>query len=90
MVAARSRRSFQAEQCKRQYTNSRLDGSIDPPTKRDLPAGFDARNRLLTVAQAAEICQLSKRQLHRLIHDGRIPVLRFGRAIRIRPTDLGL
>ena len=46
--------------------------------------------RLLTAAQAAELCQISERQLRRMIHDGRIRVLRFGRSVRIRPADLGL
>jgi excisionase family DNA binding protein len=53
-------------------------------------AGSEASNRLLTVAQAAELCQISERQLHRMIRDGRIRVLRFGRSVRIRPADLGL
>ena len=46
--------------------------------------------RLLTVAQAAEACQVSQRQIRRMIRDGRIQVRRFGRSVRIRPADLGL
>jgi len=46
--------------------------------------------RLLTVAQAAEACQVSQRQIRRMIRDGRIKVRRFGRSVRIRPADLGL
>lgn len=44
----------------------------------------------LTVAQAAEACQVSQRQIRRMIRDGRIKVRRFGRSVRIRPADLGL
>jgi excisionase family DNA binding protein len=47
-------------------------------------------NRLLTVKEAAEWCQVSERQLRRLIKVGALPVKRFGKAIRIRPRDLGL
>jgi excisionase family DNA binding protein len=66
-----------------------LDGATGPGD-RDLPGGFDAGDRLLTVAQAADICQISERQIHRMIRDGRMPVLRFGRSVRIRPKDLGI
>ena len=47
-------------------------------------------SHLLTVAQAAEACQVSQRQIRRMIRDGRIQVRRFGRSVRIRPADLGL
>jgi excisionase family DNA binding protein len=41
--------------------------------------------RLLTVDQLAEIWQLHPRTIRRMIADGRIPVQRFGRAVRIHP-----
>jgi excisionase family DNA binding protein len=74
--------------------SNRRDGrrlhDVDVVPDRDIVASFDASNRLLTVAQAADACQISERQMRRIIRDGRISVLRFGRAIRIRPIDLGL
>lgn len=42
-------------------------------------------NRLLTVNEVAEVCHLSGRQIRRLIADSRLPVVRLGRAVRIRP-----
>jgi excisionase family DNA binding protein len=41
--------------------------------------------RLVTVAEAGELLRLSERQIRRMIADGRIPVVRLGRAVRIRP-----
>jgi excisionase family DNA binding protein len=41
--------------------------------------------RLVTVAEVGELLRLSERQIRRMIADGRIPVVRLGRAIRIRP-----
>jgi hypothetical protein len=61
----------------------------DPPDPK-APAAPEASWRLLPVSQAVQICQISERQPHRIGHDGRIPVLRFGRSVRIRPADLGL
>jgi excisionase family DNA binding protein len=39
--------------------------------------------RLLTVDQLAELWQVSPRTIRRMIADGRLPVIRLGRAIRI-------
>jgi len=44
--------------------------------------------RLLTVPEAAELLQLSIRQIRRLIDDGRLPAIRLGRAVRLRPEAL--
>jgi excisionase family DNA binding protein len=52
--------------------------------------GTTADDHLLTVKQASEKCQVSERQLRRMIKTGALPVIRFGKAIRIRPRDLGL
>jgi excisionase family DNA binding protein len=51
---------------------------------------IDRHVRLLTVNQAAERCQLSVRQLRRMIKKGELPVVRFGKAVRIHPRHLGL
>jgi excisionase family DNA binding protein len=39
--------------------------------------------RLLTVYQIAELWQVSERTVRRMIADDRLPVRRFGRAVRI-------
>lgn len=44
--------------------------------------------RLATVPEAAELLQVSVRQLRRLIADGRLPAARVGRAVRLRPEAL--
>lgn len=44
--------------------------------------------RLLTVPEAAELLQLSVRQLRRLIADGRLHPTRVGRTVRLRPEAL--
>ena len=46
--------------------------------------------QLLTVKEAAALCQISERQLRRLIKNGDLPVKRFGKAVRIHPKALGL
>jgi excisionase family DNA binding protein len=89
-MVSRRRGLIKADQQKRRNPNSPFDGATAPAPDQDLPTGFDGGTRLLTVSQAAEICQISERQLHRMIRDGRIPVLRFGRSVRIRPADLGI
>jgi excisionase family DNA binding protein len=43
---------------------------------------------LLTVPEVAELLRLSPRSVRRLIADGRLPVVRLGHAIRIRPQDV--
>jgi excisionase family DNA binding protein len=45
--------------------------------------------RLLTVKEVAEILQLSRRTVWRMIHDERLSVVRIGRAIRVQPAVLG-
>ena len=41
--------------------------------------------RLLTVAEAAKILNVSLRTVRRLISDGRLAVVRIGRLVRVRP-----
>jgi excisionase family DNA binding protein len=43
---------------------------------------------LLTVQQVAENWQVSQRMIRRMIADGRLPVIRLGRAVRI-PANAG-
>ena len=89
MNAPPSRRSLKIDARKRRDDSSRLGEPTGLGPGRDPPAGFDTSNHLLTVAQAAA-CQISQRQIRRMIGAGDIPVLRFGRSIRIRPKDLGI
>ena len=44
--------------------------------------------QLLTVSEVAQRLRLSERQIRRMIADGRIPVVRLGRAVRIREETL--
>ena len=60
------------------------------PTNQNPEASIGTDVQLLTVKEGAARCQISVRQLHRLIKAGKIPVKRFGRSIRIHPKDLGL
>ncbi len=46
--------------------------------------------RPYTVAQVADICQVSERTVHRWIAAGHLPVTRLGRLIRVNPRDLEL
>ena len=43
---------------------------------------------LLTIPQAAAQLTVSVRTLRRWIDDGRLPVVTFGRLVRLRPADL--
>jgi excisionase family DNA binding protein len=54
-----------------------------PPESR---GGVDP---LLTVADVAKILRLSVRSVRRLIAENQVPVIRIGRAVRVRPEDLG-
>ena len=44
--------------------------------------------RLLTVAEVADLLKISRRHVRRLIADGRLHVIRLGRAVRIRPESV--
>ena len=43
---------------------------------------------LLLVADVADRLRISEREVRRWIAAGHLPVVRFGRAVRIRPDDL--
>ena len=43
---------------------------------------------LLTVEEAAALIAMSPRYVRRLVAERRIPVCRFGRAVRLNPNDL--
>ncbi len=45
-------------------------------------------SRFLTVNDVAEMLQLSSRTVRRMIADGRLPVIRVGRAVRVHPAAL--
>ena len=45
-------------------------------------------SRLLTVADVAEILQVSPRTVRRIIAAERLPVIRLGRAVRVHPAAL--
>ena len=55
-----------------------VSGTSSPPPTSSL-------RPLLKVAKVAEILNLHPRQVRRMIDDGRLPVVRLGHAIRIRP-----
>ena len=60
-----------------------LPGTIEPTPvcADDLPA-------LLLVADVSTRLRISEREVRRWIAEGHLPVVRFGRAVRIRPADL--
>ena len=43
---------------------------------------------LLTYRQAAEVLGVTDRTVWALVDSGRLPAVRFGRSVRIDPTDL--
>ena len=55
------------------------------PEKRIHSRSNDAQRleQLLTVDQLAELWQVSPRTVRRMIADGRLPIVRLGRAVRI-------
>jgi excisionase family DNA binding protein len=53
---------------------------------RELPS--ISRARLLTAAEVAETLRISLRSVRRLIKDGKLPIVRVGRLVRIRPEAL--
>jgi len=44
--------------------------------------------RLLTYREAGKILGVSERTVWQLVHDGKLPAVRFGRTVRIDPADL--
>jgi len=55
-----------------------VSGTSSPPPTNSL-------RPLLTVGDVAGILNLHPRSIRRLIADGRLPVVRVGRAVRVRP-----
>lgn len=45
-------------------------------------------DRLLTYREAARLLGITDRTVWSLVHDGALPVVRFGRNVRIDPVDL--
>jgi excisionase family DNA binding protein len=56
-----------------------MPASTLPPTRL---------GRLLTAKEAATHLSLSLRSIRRMIADGRLPIVRIGRSVRIRPEML--
>jgi excisionase family DNA binding protein len=48
----------------------------------------DQQKLLVTAKQAAASLAISERTLWQLTHEGRLPVVRFGRTVRYDPDDL--
>jgi len=44
--------------------------------------------RLLDVDETADLLRLSPRQVRRMIADGRLEAIKFGRAVRLRPEAI--
>jgi excisionase family DNA binding protein len=57
-----------------------------PKNKKQVPAD----EALLTVSQVAENWRVSQRTVRRMIADGRLPVVRLGRAVRIPTKAMSL
>ena len=51
-------------------------------------AGNSVFERMLIVDEVADLLQLSSRHVRRMIASGELPVVRFGRVVRVRPVDL--
>ena len=54
------------------------------PAETDTPI----LERLLTVDDVADVLQVSTRQVRRLTASGALPVVRIGKAVRVRPAAL--
>jgi excisionase family DNA binding protein len=65
---------------------SAAESMIRPSSSPELPSWI--RPRLHTVAEAAVVLHLSVRQVRRLIAEGRLAVVRIGRAVRVSPEVL--
>ncbi|NQV85467.1 MAG: helix-turn-helix domain-containing protein [Woeseiaceae bacterium] len=63
----------------------RPDKTQRPVSGQNEPRATD--EPLLTVAEIAQSCQVCERTVRRWIADGDLPVVRFGRLVRIRPRD---
>ena len=46
--------------------------------------------KLLTVTKAAELANISRVSIYRMVKDGRIPCIRIGKLIRIKPEMIGI
>ena len=57
------------------------------PSPGDQPA-TDPPEPLLTVRQAAQHLGVSPSSIHNYISSHQLPAIRFGRSVRIQPTDL--
>lgn len=55
---------------------------------RHAPDLNDAFPPLMTYRQAAQVLGVTDRTLRTLVHEGRLPAVRFGRSVRIDPADL--
>jgi excisionase family DNA binding protein len=73
-----------AQQQRGQPGDVRSSDDLRTPGARDNLGDVVQRpERLLTVDQLAELWQISERTVRRMTADGRLPVVRIGRAVRI-------
>jgi excisionase family DNA binding protein len=47
-----------------------------------------AIEHLMTAREVAEVTRLARSTIYQLVHDGRIPHLKLGEAVRFRPSDV--
>ena len=57
-------------------------------SKSDRKTPRSPRAPLLTAAEVAETLHISLRSVRRMIADGRLPVVRLGHSVRVRPEAL--
>jgi excisionase family DNA binding protein len=58
----------------------------DIAAPRDVPDPDTGLERLLTVAEVADLLRLSVRQVRRMTASGALPIVPLGAAVRIRPS----
>jgi excisionase family DNA binding protein len=61
---------------------------MSPLREKHLSAELPTRAPLLTASEVAEILNISVRSVRRMIDDGRLSVVRIGRAVRVRPEAI--
>jgi excisionase family DNA binding protein len=62
-----------------------LEGAASKPSRELLP---NRRAPLLKASEVAAILKVSLRSVRRMLADGRLPYVRIGRSVRVRPEAL--
>lgn len=70
------------------YGRHRLPSGLVTSTKENHPMPTPPLTRLLNIAEVADLLGVDIRHIRRLVHERRIPYIKWGHLLRFDPTEI--